>query len=521
MAAAAEAAADYMNEGKICVVQIDIHKYFDNIPFSFLETQINSLKIDASIKRLMKKYLHLKIDVDGKLYDKKLGIIQGSPLSPFLANLYLTPFDNFLSGRGLSFCRFGDDIAIFLSDMESANQIFQEAVELLKEQYCLEINAEKSGVFEGIKQKYIGYTFQKDKKTGQIIAIKKQKEPKEFYGNWSVESIQKVDHNYHLINDGILSRRDYNILFENESGKKYIPVETTTSLNVYSNIIFSAEFFRFVSMHRICVNIFDKYGECIGTFVPEDSGFKGKTLLKQTSFYMNEKARVASARKIEIASLHNIRANMRYYLKKSSSEILQSAINEISKCITEMNQAEDINEMMMIEARARLKYYMMFNEIIKDQGFLFEKRTRMPPKDPINTLISFGNTYLYNRIATEIEKTSLDLRIGIVHSTNTRSRTLNLDVADIFKPIIVDRAIFTIINKRMISATEHFEKVENGGIYLNKAGKRIFINALEDKIYSKVTVNGKNISYDTIIKQEISKLFRMFVKDEVYKPYKY
>lgn len=89
----------------------------------------------------------------------------------------------------------------------------------------------------------------------------------------------------------------------------------------------------------------------------------------------------------------------------------------------------------------------------------------MPPKDPINTLISFGNTYLYNRIATEIEKTSLDLRIGIVHSTTTRSRTLNLDVADIFKPIIVDRAIFTIINKRMISATEHFEKVENGGIY--------------------------------------------------------
>ena len=101
---------------------------------------------------------------------------------------------------------------------------------------------------------------------------------------------------------------------------------------------------------------------------------------------------------------------------------------------------------MLVEARARELYYRMINEIISNEDFHFTIRTKRPPKDPINALISFENVYLYNRIATEINKTSLDIRIGFVHFTTNRSQSLNLDLADIFKPIIVDRVIFSLIN---------------------------------------------------------------------------
>ncbi len=73
----------------------------------------------------------------------------------------------------------------------------------------------------------------------------------------------------------------------------------------------------------------------------------------------------------------------------------------------------------------------------------------------------------------------------------------------------------------MIQADEHFEKTEEGGVYLNPAGKRLFINELDDKIYTKVTERNRPISYDTRIREEVSKVFRAIMYDEKYKPYKY
>ena len=90
--------------------------------------------------------------------------------------------------------------------------------------------------------------------------------------------------------------------------------------------------------------------------------------------------------------------------------------------------------------------------------------------------------FLYQRIATEIHKTALDIRIGFVHASNSRNETFNLDIAEIFKPIIVDRAIFTVIHNLMITKKEHFYVNENGAVLLNKIGKKIFISFL---IYPK------------------------------------
>lgn len=188
--------------------------------------------------------------------------------------------------------------------------------------------------------------------------------------------------------------------------------------------------------------------------------------------------------------------------------------------ISKLNEAKDINQMMMLEAQARQKYYQTFNVILEGREFKFEKRTRRPPQDPLNALISFGNTLLYQRIANEINRTSLDIRIGIVHTAGSRPESLNLDLADLFKPILVDRTIFTIINRKMIRPTD-FVEVEHDGIYLNKEAKRIFISEFENKLYQKIKVDGSERTYDFIIKNEVQKLKKFFEKNEKYKPYKY
>ena len=148
------------------------------------------------------------------------------------------------------------------------------------------------------------------------------------------------------------------------------------------------------------------------------------------------------------ASIHNERSNMKYYHKKTKDKQLLQEIEKITQQLQLVNEAKTYDELLLIEARAKQIYYNSLQFFIKDEDFIFDKRTRQPPQDNINALISFGNTILYNLIANEIYKTSLDIRIGYLHASNARKQSLNLDLADIFKPIIIDRTIFTTIHKK-------------------------------------------------------------------------
>lgn len=518
---AVAAFAGYLSQGLDHVAVIDIKHYFDSIPIDRLEMILKRLIDDKVLLSLFHKFLYCKISEDNVIKAKSKGILQGSPISPFLGNLYLALLDTQLESMNIHFCRYCDDISMFFSGFEESKETYKKVADILKNELELDISPQKSGIYEGIKQSYLGYSFTKNKKENRVLAVKKKKAPQKILQQWSATTVQRIDRNYHIINDGILNRKDFTLLFENDRGKKYLPVEATESLNVYSSIIFSSGFFKYIGSKRICVNIFDKYGELSGTFSPPESLNGGLTMLKQAAIYLDEKRRKDIAKKLEIGSLHNMRANLRYYERHHSKESIKEGIAAFSQWITEMNEADNVQKLLTIEARARQLYYSMFHEIIDNPAFAFTKRTRRPPRDPLNALISFGNVFLYNRIATEIQKTSLDIRIGFVHATNRRNQSLNLDIADLFKPLIVDRAIFTVINRHMIHEAEHFEKTEDSGVYLNKEGKQIFINELENKIYQKQTEDNNPRTYDTRIREEIQKIFRFVCYDEKYKPFKY
>ena len=81
--------------------------------------------------------------------------------------------------------------------------------------------------------------------------------------------------------------------------------------------------------------------------------------------------------------------------------------------------------------------------------------------------------------------------------------------------------IFTVIHKRILDVSRHCESQENNGVYLNREGKRLFINELMRKVYTKITVDRKLITYEALIRNEIWKIYRMIERGEPYKPYKY
>jgi CRISPR-associated protein Cas1 len=175
--------------------------------------------------------------------------------------------------------------------------------------------------------------------------------------------------------------------------------------------------------------------------------------------------------------------------------------------------------MMAIEGNIRDEYYKNFDIILENEEFSFIKRSRRPPGNKLNTLISFGNSVLYTSVLSEIYNTHLDPRIGFLHTSNNRRFTLNLDIAEVFKPIIIDRIIFNLISKKMITK-KHFEK-KAPGVFLNDEGRKVFVKEIDDKF--KTTINhkklGRPVSYRRLIRMELYKLEKHIIGEEEYTPF--
>ena len=231
---AVEKTCEYLNEGCSYMAKTDIKDFFDNIDLTHMTGILDGLIHDTALARLLKKFLYVKVDDSGKISEKRKGLIQGSPLSPVFSNLYLTTFDRQIQAEGYNYCRFSDDIAIFTKTKDDAEEAFARTRQLLKEEHDLDVNVKKSGVFETLHQIYLGYRFVKEKRKKTIIAVKNRRSFDRSYDHWYTDCIKKTDRNYHIINNGILTKRDYTLLFENGSGKKYIPVENI--LNIVEDI---------------------------------------------------------------------------------------------------------------------------------------------------------------------------------------------------------------------------------------------------------------------------------------------
>lgn len=325
----------------------------------------------------------------------------------------------------------------------------------------------------------------------------------------------------YIFQNGELKRKDNSLYFESEQGKKYIPVENTNDIYIFGEVDVSKRFLEFASQKETIVHYFNHYGYYIGSFYPREHLNAGHVIVKQVEHYIDHLKRLVLARTFIEGSLLQMHRVLKYYQsrisngKKKISEIIENIQSERKRLF----EGNSIEELMASEGHMREKYYSAFDVIINHPDFVFEKRTKRPPQNRLNALISFGNSLVYTMTLSEIYKTYLDPRIGYLHTTNFRRFSLNLDVAEIFKPIIVDRLIFTLVNKKMLS-TKHFEKMTEG-IILNEEGRKLFVSELEKKMQTTVKHRhlGNSVSYRRLIRLELYKLQKHFLGEAVYKPY--
>lgn len=331
---------------------------------------------------------------------------------------------------------------------------------------------------------------------------------------------------FYLFNPGILERKDNTLKFtaitedgngEETLGKpKFLPVEQVGDIYVFGSLKANSALFNFLGQKDIAVHFFDYYENYTGSFMPRDSVLSGKLLLAQTAAYQNKKKRLEIARKFIEGAAFNMVKNLKYYDNRGKD--LESYIQKINELALQIDSTEDIKELMGTEGMIRQTYYSAFDLIIND--FVMELRTKQPPQNEVNALISFGNMMCYSETLRAIHQTQLNPTISYLHSPGERRYSLSLDISEIFKPIIVDRVIFKVLNKKMIQP-QHFDRKLNSCL-LNQSGKKIFVQAMEERYKETIRHKslGRNVSYKHLIKLECYKLVKHLLGIEEYKPFK-
>ena len=499
-------------------IQMDVASCFDSMDRALLQEALNDFLLEEpALTRLLCAFAAVPVLEEGRLVQREKGICQGTPLSPFFCNVYLHRLDSWLTEHQVPFVRYGDDLVLFGNEQAALQATAEEASAFLRDNLSLRVSRNKLKADAPMQMVFLGHRFIPGR--DGILTLSAEDTALPAYGAWHSREIKNPGDTETLLSDGIMRQRDFSMCFQTENGRLEIPSQATGSINVYSSVIFDTGFLEAAADRGIMINVFDKYGRLTGRFVPNRPLHSPMTTLTQLEAYYNEKERLSLARQFVLGSIHNLRLNIRYY-RRHEDRGYTEALERIDTLEDRIKACEEYKKLLLLEAQARNVYYGCFDSFISNSEFSFASRSRRPPRNEVNAMISFGNTLLYSYIATEIGKTALDVRAGFLHATNARLESLNLDVAELFRPLIVDRTVFSLINRRQLRPGLHFQTMENGGVWLTADGKRLFLSEYYDKLHVRIKVDGVSMSYAEIIREEVRKLVRHFRVGEPYKPFK-
>ncbi|AGK61242.1 CRISPR-associated protein, Cas1 family [Archaeoglobus sulfaticallidus PM70-1] len=316
--------------------------------------------------------------------------------------------------------------------------------------------------------------------------------------------------NYYILSDGKLKRYENTIYFENKDGKKPIPINAIYAIYALGSLSVTSKALSLLASEGVCIHFFNRSGFYVGSFYPRETLISGDMVVKQVQHHIDEEKRLFLAKAFVEGSILNMSKVLAYYG-------LNDFRVEVENALQSLANAKTVAEIMGAEATARNAYYSAFDSILKN--FEFGKRSRQPPENEVNAMISFGNSLLYSTVLSEIYHTQLHPAISYLHEPSERRFSLALDIAELFKPMIVDRTIFYLVNKGIVSEGDFNRDLKS--VLLNESGKRKFLSAYNDKLNTTVKHRGlgRNVSYQRLIRLECYKLAKHLIGVEKYKPF--
>jgi len=547
-AGAARAIQNAYNNGFNYVLESDIESFFDNVNWELLLKKINVLYGNDPIYNLLKQWIQSDVLYNGKLIKRSKGLPQGAVISPLLANFYLDEFDEALQDD-FKLIRYADDFVILCKSKEQAEAALTEAKEALNK-IKLEIKPSKTNIVsfdDGFQ--YLGYLFlksmiiEKRKKKKLLtpdkeVVIKEEPAPK---GSWltlvdlgNLNDLKKVkkfkikplfdgedeeillekfplyisNHPYINIDSNTLEL-NYKEEGINKSNKYQLNNLSSVILIGYNKITLPAVFK--LNESKIPVYFCRSNGELKLSIPFHSSNYE--LWMEQAVLSKDESFILTFAKTVVEAKINNQKIIIR---RAKADEYLSS----LERFIKKIKNAQTLESLRGLEGSAAVLFFNFLNKSLPEQ-WKFNSRTKHPPQDPVNTMLSFGYTILYHHISTALQVEGLNPQIGFYHKYSNRYFPLASDLQEEFRHII-DSLILYIIHRNMVTpAAFELNKNNTYPCLMTKDFKKKFIQLVEERL--KTEFKPANLTQRFTYKQFFSfqaKLIKSSVRkrEMLYKP---
>lgn len=232
-----------------------------------------------------------------------------------------------------------------------------------------------------------------------------------------------------------------------------------------------------------------------GRFLARISGpVHGNVLLRETQMIrsVNPDQAIEAARSFIIAKIYNSRwvleRTLREYRERVDSVQIQNAIEQQKDCLRQAATVQEIDTLMGVEGIAAKAYFSVFNQMIlrNELDFPFDERSRRPPTDRVNAMLSFAYTLLTNEICGALESVGLDPYVGYLHQKRPGRCSLALDFLEELRAPYADRFVLSQINLGKVTAKD-FDVKENGAVFLKEESRGNFLKAWQERKKESLT----------------------------------
>lgn len=289
---------------------------------------------------------------------------------------------------------------------------------------------------------------------------------------------------------GELRREGNALVFSGELVKKVIPLAQINEIHCLARVSLTSGAIDLLSESGIPVHFYSIRGDYKGSFI-NDASPRGKLHLAQAEHYLDPEKRLTIAREL----VKGIQNNMAFLLSRWGMNPID--VNSVKV------DGETVEEVMGREAELWNRFYGLFGKSIGVEDF---KRTRRPPEDEVNAMISYANAVIYGLAFSSCLKAGLDPSIGYLHAVSERRHSLPLDLADVFKPLYVFPTVKSLSGKMKKS---HFTR-KGKAVYLSREGKRKLLSALTNTLRRTVYYKPwkRSMSYRFMMDYEARRLRR-------------
>jgi CRISP-associated protein Cas1 len=536
------------------IIKADIAEFFDNLCWALLLSALEELKLEPIVMQLLRGQLKSGIVIAGKPVYPGKGVLQGGVLSGALANLYLSDFDRKCLNHGINLVRYGDDFAIACSSFQEANRVLDKITSWLGELY-LHLQPEKTQIYAPDDEFiFLGYRFARGNvyappphvpvREGEWVTNQsgypyfRPKERKLKFESrppkacdiskpsnlpqapishlWqdSMSTLYVTDQGAYLS----VKNQQFQVYYQGQLRIK-VPASRVSNIVLFGCCNVSHGAVSYALRGRIPIMYLSQKGRYFGhTGVQGDA--KVEYLMQQVKCCNNPLFTRQQAEAIVAAKLHNSRILLMRLNRRRETEIATKAIDLIEILMDSLPQAESMDALRGYEGKAATIYFQALGSLFTG-FFAFDKRTKRPPTDPINSLMSLGYTLLSQQIFSFVQGVGLHTHFGNLHVPRDNHPALVSDLMEEFRAQVVDSFVAYLVNKKILDPEDFTPPDERGGVYLQASALKKYLKHWEEKLQTETTHphTGYKVAYRRCMELQVREYIACLTGEvEVYRP---